>query len=147
MSDTEEPLSWQEALAENSEYYTETAQGQKELAQMIRRESERLLAELGRSVKRTREIIWLSRFCTSCKFFDQHERRITCRRWDVRIVKPFYGRPIWSSIQSKKSPEEKEEVIHDIDWTKKWKEISEKIVDWAIDHVNGGLPYFCHKDK
>ncbi len=147
MSEAEEPLRWQEALAEDPAYYMDTKQGQKELAEMIRSESERLIEELGRSPKRTREIIWLSRFCMSCKFYEQNDRKSTCRRWNVRIVRPFYGKPIWTLIKSGTSPDGKEEVIHDIDWNKKWKNISEKIVEWAVDKVNGGFPYFCYESQ
>ena len=39
---------------------------------------------------------------------------------------------------------EKERVVSNIDWTRKWKEISNKIVEWAIDKVNAGFPYFCY---
>ena len=85
-----------------------TKEGQEELAQMIRRESERLLEEIGKSVKRTKEIIWLSRYCTSCKSFSQDGSRTTCKRWNVRIVKPFYGRAIWESVPKKGNEMEKE---------------------------------------
>ena len=88
-----EPLTWQEALAQDPEYYMNTKEGQEELAQMIRRESERLLEEIGKSVKRTKEIIWLSRYCIGCKFFSKEGPKMSCHRWHVRIVKPFYGRP------------------------------------------------------
>ncbi len=47
----EQPLSWQQALANDPEYYMNTKKGQEELAQMIRKESERLLEEIGKSVK------------------------------------------------------------------------------------------------
>ena len=95
MPEDREMLGWQEALAEDPEYFMNTKEGQEELAQMIRRESERLLEEIGKSVKRTKEIIWLSRYCTTCKFFSKQGSRTNCNRWNVRIVKPFYGRPIW----------------------------------------------------
>lgn len=144
----ENPLNWQEALADDPEYYMNTREGQEELAQMIRQESERLLEEIGRSVKRTKEIIWLSRYCMSCKFFTKEgSTRMTCRRWNVRIVKPFYGRPVWESIVAKgagQTTQQKERVVADIDWNKKWKEISNRIVEWAVDKVNGGFPYFCY---
>ena len=147
MSDAEEPLSWQEALAEDPAYYMDTEEGRKELAEMIRGESERLLEELGRSVKRTREIIWLSRFCTDCKFYANEGRKSMCLKWNVRIVKPFYGRVLWSYATSKMKPEEKVEVIRDIKWDRKWREISDSVVEWAVDHVNGGLPYYCYEPK
>lgn len=119
-------------------------QGQKELADMIRRESERLLDEIGKSVKRTKEVIWLSRYCASCKFFSREGSRLGCKRWNARIVKPFYGRPVWDAIPVKGKEREKEMVVADIDWNKKWKEISDQIVEWAIEKVNGGYPYFCY---
>jgi hypothetical protein len=140
----EEPVSWQDALAQDPDYYMNTKQGQEELAQMIRRESERLLEEIGRSVKRTKEIVWLSRYCTSCKFFLREGSKLHCERWDVRIVKPFYGRPVWETVTVKGNESERERVVANIDWTKKWKEISNKIVEWAIDKVNGGFPYYCY---
>ncbi len=147
LNEEEELLSWYEALAENPDYYTNTEAGQKELADMIRKESERLLAELGKSVKRTREIIWLSKHCFDCKSFQKNNRRTECRKWGVRIVKPFYGRPIWSSMPSKTNRGEKEMFVNDIDWNSKWKEISDAIVERAVDMVNGGYPYFCFSSK
>ena len=137
--------SWWKALAEDPEYYTNTEQGQKELADMIRKESERLLEEIGRSVKRTKEIIWLSRYCNSCHHYRVDGRKMSCDRWKVRIVKPFHGRPIWSTVPSQKQDGEKEFVLEGIDWDSKWKEISERIIEMAVDMVNGGFPYFCYK--
>jgi hypothetical protein len=144
LSDEEQTLSWQEAIAEDPAYYMDTEQGQKELAEMIRKESEKLIEELGKSVKRTREIIWLSRHCRNCKFFAENGLRTFCRRWDIRLVKPFYGKPLWSKVPSKVNEQEKEIIVSDIDWNKKWKEISDSIVEWAINQVNGGFPYFCY---
>jgi hypothetical protein len=140
----DESLSWQEALARDPDYYMNTKEGQEELAQMIRRESERLLEEIGKSVKRTKEIIWLSRYCTSCKSFSREGSKNMCRQWNVRIVKPFYGRPVWELVHVKGNEMEKERVVSNIDWNKKWKEISDKIVEWAVEKVNGGYPYFCY---
>ena len=144
MQRDDEPLGWQDALARDPEYYMNTKEGQEELAKMIRRESERLLEEIGKSVKRTKEIIWLSRYCASCKYFSKEGSKTTCQRWHVRIVKPFYGRPIWETVPVKGRESEKERVVSNIDWSKKWKEISNKIVEWAVDKVNGGFPYFCY---
>jgi hypothetical protein len=84
----EEYASWWQALAQDPDYYTNTEQGQKELADMIRKESERLLEEIGKSVKRTKEIIWLSNFCTSCHHFRQEGRKTTCNSEG----NPFKGR-------------------------------------------------------
>lgn len=147
MQEDEVRLSWQEELARDPEYYMNTKEGQEELAQMIRRESERLLEEIGKSVKKTKEIIWLSRYCTTCKFYSREGSRITCKRWNVRIVKPFYGTAIWETMASKTNEMEKERVVSNIDWNRKWKEISDKIVEWAIDKVNAGFPYFCYTRK
>ncbi len=140
-------VSWWKALAEDPDYYTNTEQGQKELAEMIRKESERLLEEIGRNVKRTKEIIWLSRFCRSCSYYGADGRKMSCNRWKVRIVKPFHGRPIWGSVPSGKGDGEKQLVVEGIDWDAKWREISEKVVEMSVDMVNGGYPYFCFKSK
>ena len=147
LSEDSEFLSWYQALAEDPEYYTNTEQGQKELAEMIRRESERLIEELGKSPKRTREIVWLSRHCPNCKFFQTDGGRMKCNRWSVRIVKPFYGRPIWTKVRSKRDPEQKELIVEGVDWDAKWKEISDKVVEMAVGLVNGGYPYFCFTSK
>jgi len=145
--EVEEYASWWQALARDPDYYTNTEQGQKELADMIRKESERLLEEIGKSVKRTKEIIWLSNFCTSCHYFRHEGRKMTCKKWQVRIVKPFYGRAILKEIPSKRGGDEKEIVVEGIDWDTRWKEVSERIVDMAVGMVNGGYPYFCFKGK
>ena len=147
MSEGEELASWYKALAADPEYYTNTEQGQKELADMIRKESERLLEDIGKNVKRTKEIIWLSRFCGACQYYHQKGSKMTCNRWAVRIVKPFYGEPTWASIPSKLGSGEKEMVVDGIDWDVKWKEISDKIVEMAVGLVNGGYPYFCYKSR
>ena len=144
--EVEEYASWWQALARDPDYYTNTEQGQKELADMIRKESERLLEEIGKSVKRTKEIIWLSRFCTSCNYYRQEGRKMTCKKWQVRIVKPFYGRAILKEIPRSGS-DEKEVVVEGIDWDARWKEVSERIVDMAVLMVNGGYPYFCYQGK
>ncbi len=143
----EEFASWWQALAKDPDYYTNTEQGQKELADMIRKESERLLEEIGRTAKRTKEIIWLSRFCPACQHFRQSGRKTTCSKWQVRIVKPFHGRAIWKQVPSSKGTDEKEFVIEGIDWDAKWKEISDRIVEMAVEMVNGGYPYFCYSSK
>ena len=143
----EEFASWWLALARDPDYYTNTEQGQKELADMIRKESERLLEEIGKSVKRTKEIIWLSNFCTSCHYFKAEGRKTTCAKWRVRIVKPFHGRAIWKKVPSKTGADEKELVVEGVDWDARWKEVSEKVVDMAVGMVNGGYPYFCFKGK
>ena len=147
MTEDAEFASWWRVLAEDPDYYTNTEHGQKELANMIRRESERLLEEIGRSVKRTKEVIWLSRFCGACQDYRHEGRRMTCNKWGVRIVKPFHGRAIWAKVATQKRNGEKELVVDGIDWDEKWKEISDKVVEMAIDLVNGGYPYFCYRSK
>jgi len=143
----EEFVSWYQALREDPEYYTNTEEGQKELADMIRQESERLIEEIGRTTKRTKEVIWLSRYCNQCQYFNQESSRMRCNRWAVRIVKPFHGRAIWNRVPSRTSIGEKELVVEGIDWDTRWHEISDKIVERAIDLVNGGYPYHCFKGK
>jgi len=147
LSEENEFASWYQAVASDPEYYTNTKEGQKELAEMIRRESERMIEELGKSVKRTKEIIWLSRFCSDCQHFRQEGSKTLCNRWGVRIVKPFYGRPIWAKVPSHTNAQEKEFVVEGIDWNQKWREISDQIIERAVNLVNGGYPYFCYKGK
>jgi hypothetical protein len=145
--EVEEYASWWLALARDPDYYTNTEQGQKELADMIRQESERLLEEIGKSVKRTKEIIWLSNFCRSCQYFGEEGRRMKCKKWQVRIVKPFHGRAIWRQVPSRSGNGEKEFEVEGIDWDSRWKEISDKVVDMAVSMVNGGYPYYCYRGK
>jgi len=147
MTEETEFASWWQALARDPDYYTNTEQGQKELAEMIRKESERFLDELGKSVKRTKEIIWLSKFCPSCDYFLADGRKMSCKKWGVRIVKPFHGRAIWKQVPQRNGSDEKKFDIEGIDWDSKWKEISDKVVDMAIGMVNGGYPYFCYRTK
>jgi hypothetical protein len=147
LSKEERPSSWQEALAKDPDYYMNDTKGQQELADMIRRESERLLTELSRSVKRTREIIWLSRYCLQCKYFKQVGHKMNCSKWDVQIVRPFYGKVTWSRVPSRTGDDEKEQIVSGIDWNSKWREISDRIIEWAVDKVNGGVPYFCYTDR
>ena len=104
----EEYASWGRALARDPDYYTNTEQGQKELADMIRQESERLLEQIGKSVKRTKEIVWLSNFCRSCQYFGEEGRKMKCNIWQVRIVLPFHGRAIWRQVPSRSGNGEKE---------------------------------------
>jgi hypothetical protein len=145
--DESRSLGWYAALAEDPDYYTNTEKGQKELADMIRTESERLIEELGKSVKRTREIIWLSHHCRDCAYFQQESSRMHCGRWQVRIVKPFYGRAIWGKAPSKMIRGETEPVVEGIDWNQKWREISDLVIERAVDLVNGGYPYHCFTSK
>ncbi len=145
--EAEEFASWWLALARDPDYYTNTEQGQKELADMIRKESERLLEEIGRSVKRTKEIIWLSNYCRSCHYFKEEGRKMKCDKWQVRIVKPFHGRAVWKQMPSRMRDDEKEYILEGIDWDSRWKEVSERIVDMAVGMVNGGYPYFCYRGK
>ena len=145
IGEVEEYASWWLALSRDPDYYTNTEQGQKELADMIRMESERLLEEIGKSVKRTKEIIWLSNFCRSCSHFSEEGRRMKCDKWRVRIVKPFHGRAIWKRVPSRTGADEKEFEVEGIDWDTRWKEISDKVVDMAVGMVNGGYPYYCFK--
>jgi hypothetical protein len=46
-----------------------------------------------------------------------------------------------------KGREEKELVVSEVDWDRKWREISDKIVEWAVEKVNGGYPYFCYSNE
>ncbi|QQG48381.1 MAG: hypothetical protein HY247_06455 [archaeon] len=147
MQEDTEYVNWWQALARDPEYYTRTEQGQKELAEMIRKESERLIEDIGKNVKHTKEVIWLSRFCPKCQFFSEKGTRANCTKWGVRIVKPFQGRAIWNHTPSMSGSNEGELVVEGIDWDSRWREISDRVVEMAVDMVNGGFPYYCYKGK
>lgn len=66
---------------------------------------------------------------------------MSCEKWNARIVKPFYGKPLWFITRD----EEGNQIMNvsDIDWNEKWLEVSEAIVQEAIENINNGRPYDC----
>ncbi|MEM4311030.1 MAG: hypothetical protein QXX95_01395 [Nitrososphaerales archaeon] len=138
MQKKEEKEDWKKIVSQNLEYYLDTEKGRKELFDMARAQSDSLIEELKKR-KREKSIIWLSKHCFNCMHFSSRNG-IKCRRWDCRLVKPFYGRAKWKQIYERG---EKEFVISDFDWNHKSFNISDFLIEIAIEKINNGLPYFC----
>jgi len=137
---TKEIRDWREEASKNLEYYLDTREGRNELMEMIRDEATRLLEQM-KSRQRVREIIWLSKFCQNCSYFIREGRgTMRCMRLDATIVKPFYGRPIWAIVARKDG---EESLITDIDWHSRSIDVSDILVEKAIERINNGYPYPC----
>jgi hypothetical protein len=138
----EEPKDWREIVSSNLEYYLDTEEGRKELEEMVKAEAKKMLAEL-RKRPRQREIIWLSKYCLNCEYVKETSRgSLRCEKHNARIVKPFYGRPKWKYIEDRD-----EFIVEDVDWNKKTFNVSELIIEAAINSINRGFPYFCYEPK
>lgn len=132
---------WMEEVTNNLDYYLDTEEGKQKLLEEAKRWAEQALEEVARVHKPQRNIIWLSKHCPDCKSFSQHGQRMSCEKWNARIVKPFYGKPLWFITRD----EEGNQIMNvsDIDWNEKWLEVSEAIVQEAIENINNGRPYDC----
>lgn len=131
-----------EEVTRNLDYYLDTEEGKKKLLEEAKRQAEQALEEVARLHKPQRNIIWLSRFCTTCRFYSSSRGgRMSCERWGARIVKPFYGKPLWFISRDEEGNQTFN--VSDIDWERKWLQVSEKIVEEAIDGINNGEPYDC----
>ncbi|NWG09972.1 MAG: hypothetical protein HXX80_06705 [Nitrososphaerales archaeon] len=131
---------WREEASKNLEYYLDTKEGRNELMEMIKAEATRLLEQM-KGRQRVREVIWLSKFCQNCSYFMREGRSsMRCMRLDAIIVKPFYGRPVWAIIAGKDG---KESFITDIDWHSRSIDVSDILVEEAIERINNGYPYPC----
>lgn len=134
---------WVEEVYDNLDYYLETEEGRKKLEEIAKSEAERLITEISRVYKPQRDIIWLSRWCTRCEYFTLNKKKHWCAKHNARLVKPFFGKPIWSI-----KPEEDDyskAVILDIDWSKMSRVVKDYIVEAAIDMINAGRPYYCYE--
>lgn len=130
---------WREEVSNNLEYFLDTEEGRHLLAEMIRAEKAFILEQI-KGRQRVKEVIWHSAYCSRCHFFDCERRATRCQKFDARIVKPFYGRPLWTFT---KTLEGKEWFIADLDWSSKRLEIPDVVVEKAIKMINNGLPYSC----
>lgn len=140
--ETVEPtkIDWREEASKNLEYYLETEEGRNKLVEMIRAEAVRLLQQM-KGRQRIRETIWLSRFCLNCSYLMESRRgSMKCTKWNAKVVKPFYGKPLWTFIQTERGEELK---VVDFDWHSKSFSVSDILVDEAIKRVNNGYPYSC----
>jgi len=133
-------IDWREEASNNLEYYIDTEEGRNKLVEMIRAEAVRLLQQM-KGRERVRDAIWLSKFCFHCSHLVKGKRgSMRCMRWDSRIVKPFYGKPLWTVTLTSGGEELK---IVDLDWDSKSFSVSNILVEEAIKRVNNGYPYSC----
>ncbi len=131
---------WREEVSKDPDYYLDTEEGRNELVEMIKAETMRLLQQM-KGRQRVKEFIWLSRFCLNCSYFVKGKRSfMRCMKMDARIVKPFYGKPLWASVMTAYG---EESSIVDIDWYSKSFEVSEILVEETIKGINKGYPYPC----
>jgi hypothetical protein len=142
LSEEKEKKDWVEELTRNLDFYLNTAEGRARLLEIAKKEGEKIKSEALKQYRPRRNIIWLSRYCYKCKHFQRHGSRLRCEFWDAKIVKPFYGRPLWFlSFDELGKP-----IIgvSDLEWDEKWMDVEEKVVEMAIDRINNGKPYKCY---
>jgi len=125
---------WRKIVSQNLDYYLNTEEGRKELFNMARAEAEYLIEEIKKR-KRDEKIIWLSKYCFNCVHF-YSKNLLKCKKWNSRLVKPFYGKVKWKH-------KEEDLFISDFDWNSKAFNVSDIIVELAIEKINKGMPYFC----
>ena len=142
-TDDKEPH-WTEKASKNLDYYLNTEEGQKELSEMIKKETETQLQELSKSKQGLKEIIWLSKYCNKCSNFIQTKNSMKCVKFDSKIVKPFYGRPLWNLRLYSRT---EESFISEINWNLKSYDVADIIIEEAIKKINKGYPYLCFETK
>ncbi len=140
------PLAWVTDVYENLDYYLGTKEGRRKLEEIGREEAERLSEEIAKVHKPQRDIIWMSKWCTRCRYFREFRGRYYCDRHGMRLVKPFYGRPIWVAVAGTEG-EASHYVLADVDWDSKWKIVEDYIVERAMEIINRGRPYYCYEPK
>ncbi|MCS7116190.1 MAG: hypothetical protein NZ896_01820 [Nitrososphaerales archaeon] len=137
---------WREKVTENLDYYIDTDEGRKEFSEMSRKERELLEEYIRKSRRRIKDIVWLSRFCLLCvQFVKRGDGYTRCAKLNARIVKPFYGKPVWGT--SVTSSGEKELFIVGFDWKVKSIDVPESLVEVAISTINNGYPYACFEPR
>jgi hypothetical protein len=141
MENSNKLITWQEEASRNPDYYLDTDKGRKELSEMIKKETESLLKELKKNRQRIKEIIWFSNYCPQCSNYIEKRKLMKCEKFNVKIIKPFFGKPIWSISLNSKGEEESR--ITGIDWNSKAFPVSDSIIEEASLRINKGLPYSC----
>jgi len=142
----EEPaeLSWEEELTQNLDYYLDTPEGREELARRAAERARKMLEAVMRSSRGRREVIWLSPHCFSCRRFTRPTSiTMRCEKYGVRLVKPFYGVPIWTIRLGPTGMAESE--VADIDWQAKRIAVPDYLVERAMRLINHGRPYPCYE--
>lgn len=139
---------WFRELSEKLEYFLDTEEGRREfLAKAEERAKDyAILAEEEERRGNKREIIWLSYYCLRCKDFVRlGPERLRCEKFHVRLVKPFYGRAIWSVVAAEEGGYEN--IVKEIDWEAKIEGATEAMSHEAMRRINNGLPYPCYTSK
>ena len=145
MPGKEEKGLWIEEVTRNLDFYLNTPEGRERLLEIAKKEVEKVKEEAVKQYKPRRNIIWLSKHCFDCKYFRMYGNRMRCEFWDAKIVKPFYGRPLWFlSFNELGRPVI---GISDLDWDEKWMDVEERMVEIAIERINRGKPYSCFEPK
>lgn len=134
---------WVEDVTKNLDYYLKTEEGKRRLLELAKKESERVQEEVERVHRPQRNVIWLSKYCRTCRFFLSKGERLRCLKWDVRIVRPFYGRPLWFIALNEMGRPVMS--VSDLDWNHKWVDVTDGVVERAVEHINGGKPYECYE--
>jgi len=133
---------WVEEVTKNLDYYLKTEEGKQRLLDLAKKENERILEEVAKVHRPQRDIIWLSKYCRSCRYFGGRGERLRCQKWEVKIVRPFFGRPLWFIALNEMGRPVMS--VSGLDWDHKWIDVSDAIIAKAVDHINGGKPYECY---
>jgi hypothetical protein len=143
MRTDEEDGDWREKANDSPEYYLDSEAGRKELLEMIRAEADRLLQEVQKRYQPIKEIIWFSSHCVNCRYSNSPKRNenSTCIKWNCRLVRPFYGKPIWVKLVSTGGKDQL--MISDINWDDRALNVTDLVIEEAMDRINGGFPYPC----
>lgn len=137
---------WRERVSRDLDYFLDTEEGRKELSEMVKAETDAILEYIRTSRPRVRDVIWLSQYCRVCARFNAGRRGyMRCEKHDARLVKPFFGKPIWATVVTTHG--EKELLVTGVDWNAKSFDISDMVIEEAIARINGGDPYRCFETK
>ncbi|MDG6939695.1 MAG: hypothetical protein JRN39_04750 [Nitrososphaerota archaeon] len=132
---------WVEEVTKNLDYYLTTEEGKRKLLEEAQRMADQALQEVARLHRPQREIVWLSRYCYDCLHFRTQRGRLQCIRWGAKLVKPFYGKPLW--FMSRDQHGNRVMDISEVDWDRKWLAVSDLLVEQAVNKINDGRPYDC----
>ena len=143
IEDSAEHADWREKASKSPDYYLDTEVGRQELMAMIRAEADRLLLELRAKGKPSREIIWFSSHCRNCRFCETAKRgdNARCMKWKCRLVRPFYGRPVWVEVAGQTG--DSKLAVRDIIWGERAADVTDLVVEAAMEGINSGFPYPC----
>ena len=99
--------------------------------------------ELFKNYKTSREIVWLSPFCSTCKYFKAHGSRLRCEYNEAKLIKPFFGKVEWTVLINSDGTEE--QIPTNIDWDVKRIDVDDLLIERAMANINLGKPYPCFR--